>query len=74
MPEVQKSVLEYTAPEAQNPQVTGDTLAQNSVAATDDLQASAVRKTDYYCHYTMGINFQTGKLLWMTEPVYIWVE
>lgn len=39
MPEVQKPVLEHAAPETQNPQVTGVTVAT-------DFQAGDVRKTD----------------------------
>jgi hypothetical protein len=75
MPEVQKPVLEYAPTEAQNPQVTDDILTQNTTAATDDLQGPNVRKTDdYYCHYRMGINFQTGKLLWMTDPSTVWLN
>jgi len=46
MPEVQKPVLEHAPTEAQNPQVTGDILTQNSTVATDDFRALNVPKTD----------------------------
>lgn len=46
MPEVQKPVLEHAATEAQNPQVTGDTVAQNGAVAATDFQVGDVRKTD----------------------------
>ena len=46
MPEVQKSVLEHAPTEAQNPQVTGDTLAQNTIDFSADFEASDERETD----------------------------
>jgi len=74
MPEVQKPVLEYAPTEAQNPQVTDDTLAQNLPVETTVLQALDVRKTDNrrWFRYTMDVDFSAGpKLLSMTAPVEI---
>jgi hypothetical protein len=46
MSEMQDPVFEYSPTEAQNPRVTGDTLAQNSTVSTDDCRPLSVRKTD----------------------------
>jgi hypothetical protein len=46
MPEVQKPVLEHAPSEAQNPQVTGDTLAQNSAIDKGVTSVTAVRNMD----------------------------
>jgi len=46
MPEVQKPLLEHAPTEAQNPQVTGDTLAQNSDVVNLVTSVTDVRKTD----------------------------
>jgi len=69
MPEVQKPVLEHAPTETRKEEITRGTDVVNLVT-----NVTGVRKTDCYCHYKMGINFQTGKLLWMTEPVYSLVE
>jgi len=72
MPEVQKPVLEHAPTEAQNPQVTGVTLAQNSDIVKSVTCTENVRK---WRTYTMDVWIdpvaRTATLLSMTEPVEI---
>lgn len=49
LPEVQESVLEHAAPEAQNPQVTGKTLSQNSDVVNLVTNVTEIRKTERLC-------------------------
>lgn len=74
MPEMQEPVLEHAPSEAQNPQVTGDTLAQNDCidksVTTNGLSTENGRK---WVTYTMDVwidsSAKTARMISMTEPV-----